>query len=458
MPDSLRFEIFDDASVGTTYDFLTAGLKPIIGTWRIQKLAGRMMHTVLLAIRDTATNIRTDVNDLEDLLDQASLHINDALEKRSVWYRAQTDSESAKRSLVYDFELVPVDSAAFEVYLTHEAAQYALSFTTDGSSEEDTAQTASTSALSCLGGVWNLSGSISGGRVNGRIDKLLVEPQSSTVNKMWIGVRPLRELSGSFTAAYDTTALTGTGVTTTADANSRSGSYSNVSFSGGEDMILRFSNRDFGSGSQNYIGRFLILLRCRVSSSGTICNIRASTSLQVSGSDPTYNDPLNLGSTQYVSSTSFQFVELGEFEFPPYRGHSRQTMVNMRINLEVGRIAGSGNFHADCYVLIPADHMVTWSGLNVANTGGGAFSTDPMQAYFYTFPDNTIEGFLSDGFAPSPFDGNPFGLGTVTAKDWAYPFDGGVLVFASQREGIQNISDTVDVSLEVFRKWTTYRV
>lgn len=454
MPDSLRFEIYDEVNgVGTTYDFLTAGCEPVIGTWRVDRRGDRVMYTVLLVAKDTAANIRTAVNDLEDMLFEANRYIRDALEEESVWYRVQTDGESVKRTLVYDFLLEPIDTAAFEIHLEHEAALYALNFTTDEAFEEVTSQyELSASTLSTLGGTWDLTADIVGGRQDGRIAVFTAHSTTTSVDyrKMWVGIRPGRfpPGSGDFDPVLDVSsndpALPRT--TTVTDATAHGGNYKSISFSSTEELDFVFSNL-IGGDWPYYRGRYLVLLRARASDGSTTCNVRVSTSFYA----PSLSDPILLGQTQYITGNEWHLYEMGEIDIPPGRVHSKLDLDEFRINIEAGRIAGSGNFHADCFVLVPAHHLFTWDG--------AAFGADTpvTDAQIFSFPDFALEAYVAD-INGTIRPGTAMALATPGGKNWRWPMDGGFVVVAAERSDGQYIADTIQLSLEVYRRWTTYRV
>lgn len=459
MPDSLRFEIYDEVNgVGTTYDFLTAGLKPVIGSWREDRRGNRVMYTVLLVAKDTAANIRSAVNSLEDMLFEANRFIRDALEEESVWYRVQTDGESAKRALVYDFLLEPTDTAAFEIHLEHEAALYALNFTTDGAFEEPTSQyELSPSTLSTLGGTWDLTADITGGNEDGRIAIFTAHSTTNEVNyrKMWIGIRPGRFPvgTGDFDPVFNVTDFAVTGISSGTDANASGGAYRNVSFSGGEELAFKFSNLLSGKSSswQYYRGRYLVLFRAKVSDGTTTCAVRVSTSFFT----PALSDPILLGQTQYISGTAWRFYEMGEIDIPPGRVHSKLDLDEFRINIEAGRIAGSGNLYADCFILIPAHHLFTWDGAEFG--ADPAIHTPITDAQIFSFPDFTLEAYVVD-LDGTIRPGTAMALATPGGKNWRWPIDGGFIVVAAERTTGQVISDQIQLDIEVYRRWTTYRV
>ena len=459
MPDSLRFEIYDEVNgVGTTYDFLTAGLKPVTGTWRADKRNNRVMYTVLLVAKDTAANIRDTVNDLEDMLFQANLFIRDALEEESVWYRVQTDGESVKRALVYDFLLEPTDTAAFEIHLEHEAALYALNFTTDAAFEEAVSQyELSPADLSVLGGTWDLTAEITGGREDGRIAVFSAKSRVDDVDfaKMWVGIRPGRFPAGTgdFEPVFDVTDYAVTGITSGSDTNASGGAYRNVSFSGGEALDFKFSNLLGGKTSDwtYYRGRYLVLFRAKVSNSTTTCSVRVSTSFF----EPALSEPILLGQTTYISSDDWHLYELGEIDIPPGRVHSKLDLEFFRVNIEAGRIAGSGNLHADCFILIPSHHLFVWDGASFgADT---ALRTPITEAKVFSFPDFALEAYAADMNGTIRM-GTVMALATPGGKNWRWPIDGGFVVVAAERADGHVIADEMQLDIEVYRRWTTYRV
>lgn len=476
MPDSYRFELtidrpFFDGSLmednADNYHDLLADMRVIVGSVRATQRGDRLMWTCTLAKAETPANIRTAVNDLRLFLNAAMEYVADPISEYSLYFRWQTGGEEAKRSLVYSYTLEPLDNDVEDIHLEANAARYVLSLTLAASFEEREAQTVTQNSVSSVGGAWNLSSLIQGGEVPGRIPLLKVGVNSSSVNfeKMWIGIRPLRGGVGAagtnfyFDPVLDLSTQYSLGVTgvsnSTSQPNTVNSQHMEDDFSGGEDLAFKFSY-NLGSSANAYLGRYLVLLRCKITSGSGVCLARVSTSY----SSPEYSKPVALGTTQYISNTAWRFVELGEIELPGGRGHSSLDLQSLRVNLETGRASGDAELGTDCLVLIPAEHYVTWSGADF-----GTSDNPDTEAWIMTHPDNSVEGYVvgpSSGFLAFGY-GQSYDYAEIGGRNWGYPherpsFNGGVLVVAAERSSLSNASDRADFEIEVKRRWQTYRV
>lgn len=476
MPDSYRFELTRDRpwpdgslqenSADNYHDLLTQ-MRVIVGSVRLTQQGDRFIWTCTLGKSAEAATIRTAVNDLRQFLNAAMEYVADPIADDSLYFRWQTNGEEAKRSLVYSYTLEPLDNNVEDIHLDSDAARYLLSLTLTASFEERLAQEATITNINTCGGVWRLSATIQGGEVTGRIPVLKVSPRntSNDLEKMWIGIRPLRNGVGAagtnfyfnpvleFSTQYS---LGVTGVTNeTSESNTVSAQHMEDDFSGGEDLAFKFSY-NLGSSAGAYIGRYLVLLRCKIISGTGVCLARVSTSY----SSPEYSKPVALGVTQYLTNTSWRFIEMGEIELPGGRGHSSLDLQSLRINLETGRVSGTAVLGVDCFVLIPSDHYITWSGAAFGNSG-----SPDTDAWIMTHPDNSVEGYVvgpSTGFLAFA-EGQSYDYAEIGGRNWGYPhqrpqFDGGVLVLAAQRSTNQTVTDNIDLEIEVKRRWQTYRV
>jgi hypothetical protein len=155
--------------------------------------------------------------------------------------------------------------------------------------ESLTSATTNTTGISTLGGVWDLSGTISGGRVDGRINRLEVDAGlGDNVSLLWIGIADDEHISGT----YDPVAECGDGTVIDSADTSIVSTTMETDFVNDATMQYRFSVplSDFASTTNDFIGRHVILIRAKVDS-GTEVGIRASTGWW---SSPTPGDIHNL--------------------------------------------------------------------------------------------------------------------------------------------------------------------
>lgn len=467
MPDVYRFELVQRGTVVDTHDLLSQ-MRVVVGSWRETPQGGRVVVTCTLGKRDTAANIRTAVADLRAFLRSAIEFTNDPHSLYECWYRWQTEGESAKRAIIFSYSLEPLDDVVEDMHLDSGTARWLLTFTRDGGYEEVDAQTATSPTISSVGGRWDLSSSLNGGDLDGRIEKLLIKPTmtgtGANLYRAWVGVRPPRYGLGTTSFGFNPQidiktehvvgSLFGTDITLV--SGSFVGGYLlRDDFGSGGDLGMKYSCGLIGV--EYYIGSYLVLLRARLTDGSSLCSARISTSYG-GYSAGAYAKPLALGNTQYVQSTAWRFYEMGIIDVPGGRVGHVQSLASFNINLETGLLSGTGSFDADCLVLIPAERYITWNAAAFGRTASTAGNI--ANAYIYTQPGGGVEGLVinTDG-APAGTDGYAeeyAAVGTPGAT-WSYPYDGGCLVFAGEREAAQTMTDSAALEIYVKRRWELYR-
>jgi hypothetical protein len=467
MPDIYQFDLVQRGTVVDTHDLLSQ-MRVVVGSWRETPQGSQIVTTCTLAKKDTAANIRAAVADLRTFLRAAMEFTNDPHSLYECWYRWQTPGESAKRSLVYGYRLEPLDGDVEDIHLDSGTGRYLLTFTREAAYEETTAQTFTSSSLSSVGGRYDLTSALVGGDLDGRIEKLIIKPSmtgtGANLYRAWVGVRPPRYGIGTTSFGFNPQidiktehivgGLFGSSISTV------SGSYVGGyllrdDFSDGADLSMKYSCGLVGV--EYYIGSYLVLLRARLTNSSTICSARVSTSYG-GYSAGAYAKPIALGNTQYIESNAWRFYEMGVIDIPGGRVGHIQSLASFNINLETGRLSGSASFDADCLVLIPAERYITWTAATFGRTASTAGNI--ANAYVYTQPGGGVEGLVvnTDG-APAGTDGyaEEYAAVGTPGKAWSYPYDGGCLVFAGERETAQTMTDTAALEIFVKRRWELYR-
>lgn len=471
MPDSYRFELTRETAVFDTIDLLT-DLRVQVGSWREVRQGNRVVVTCTLAAFGEQSSIRTAVQGLEMFLDMAIRYASSNLETISAWFRWQTEGEPVKRSLIYSYRLEPLDDPVYDIHLESHAARWLLTFTRDYAYEEFEFQTASQNNVSTIGGGWDLTSTIVGGDEPGRIGALTVRPRNTGINlrKMWVGFRPYRggvSAAEGFSPVIDfaashivgttvgSTTRSGVSNSTSEASNTINGQHISDSFGGGTDLDFKLSH-EFGSSFNAYVGRYLVLMRCKITAGSGVCMARVSTAL----SWPERKNPIGIGNTQYIENTAWRFVEMGEIELPGTR-YVPTSFRSLRINIETGVASGTPTLGIDCLVLIPTDHYATW---DKADFGLGG------RAWIKTEPEGLVNGYSLS--APSGFlISEPVAAkAEIGGRDWGYPSTksylavnivnetGGYLVVAAERETVSNIADSVDLVIQVYRRWKSFRV
>lgn len=464
MPDSYRFELVQRGTVVDTHDLLSQ-MRVIVGSVRVTAQGSRKLWTCTLGKADTAANIRTAVNDLRTFLRTAVEYATSSNTLYECWFRWQTEGEEAKRALIYSYTLEPIDNDVEDMHLEANAARYLLSFLCEAAYEEVSAQPSSKTAVSTVGGSFDLTGTITGGDTAGRIEKLIIKPRMASVNlyKAWVGVRPPRygignPLTIGFNPVLNLTLqnfanglLYPTYISYL--AGGYDGYYMRDNFGEGTDLAVKFS---YGVNVEPYIGDYLVLMLARVTGT-TICNARISTSLGGYGTGA-YDRPVAVNSTQYIQDTAWRYYEMGLISIPGGRAGHIQSLASFNVNIESGRISGSGNLDIDCLVLIPAESYFTWDQAEFGKTASTAGNV--ANAYIYTNPDGSVEGVVvNTSGAAAGTDGYAEQLATLGTPGggWWYPYDGGCLVIAAERETGAVYTDAVDIDIYIKRRWELYR-
>lgn len=415
----------------------------------------------LLVRESTPAAARARVDDLEELLEQAFDWHKDELRHDSVWLRWVTDEENEKRALVYAYELRMLEKGAYSPRrLDGGGGFFQLVITRHISYEEVEAQTVTASGVSLGAGTWDLTATLLGGRVDGRIKSLRITPAgTATYDRAWIGFRRPREGVADFDPVLeceDGTAVA-TGVASAADATASSGFAMRTDFTlgPGAAMAYRFQYALSDTGATNldhYVGRYMLLHRYRLSASGSVVGLRASLSY----TSPAYDVPQTLLQEQYVTANVYHIQAMGEIRIPPLGWRSPFTsyaLNNLRINVEAERLSGSAQYYyADAFYLVPLDCFISWLGGTVDTA-----LASPASFNFYTLPNDVV-----DAVAIELVGGGVYRIadhGTPNPHDFAYPHEGGIgVVVAQQAGGVGHIyTDNAELTIEVARRWRTYR-
>ncbi len=468
MPDYFRFEhSFDrpDSTDSTPenlyYLDLLSEMRVVVGTWRETPQGNRVVTTCTLAKVDTKALIRTYVESTHRTLNTAVEYVSDPTTAYSIWFRWQTEGESYKRALVYSYQLEPLDHEVDDIHLTSGAGRYLLTFVRSAAFEEGTVQEVVQNGVSANGGVWNVYSTISGGGVPGRIMLLQVSASGLTTDfsKLWVGLRPVRGNVLDFDPVLNFTTSHSLGVTgvtnNTSDSNTAGGNYIRDDFTGGADMAFKLSYT-FDYTVDQYVGRYLALLRCKIVSGSGICQARISTSF----ASPTYANPVALGNNQYLTNTAWKLIEMGEIEMPGGRVHNMLDIRSLRVNLETGRVSGDAVLGVDSIILIPSNHYVTWDKATFGNS-----ANPDTSAWIVTYPDDSVEGYVAgDVTGARAKEKRTHAVAEIGGRSWAYPVGylplevlGGQMVIAAEQASGHVVADDLNLTIEVRRRWKSYR-
>jgi hypothetical protein len=403
----------------------------------------------LLVTAASRALVRTALNDVVEMLEKAKLYHATRLEQYPVYLRWYTDGEAAKQALVYDYALQP----AARIGITPDLdvgdglnALWSLAITRDReweSADDNPTSVASTEEVENAGVALDLT-AITGGTANGRMTRLILGGGSEAFNKFWIGIHRLRLGQADEIAAVDLTdAYTSADTTIDAETGSVNGDRATVTFSAHPDWKARAYGvlPTGGATSYHWVGRWLVLARARQSGSTDVM-IRVSVSandLYLYGEQPTL---LHQGPPAVVNRTEHHLYELGEIQLPPFGLGTSDDLSMIRLNLEARRISGPGQLYVDCFILIPAEHMVAVTGVVVE---------EEEQLYVDTDASGSVIAVVKGA------TGATVGIGAATVRNWRWPKEGGAVVAAFERSTGHVIADTVEVSISQRKRWLGYR-
>lgn len=309
------------------------------------------------------------------------------------------------------------------------------------------------SNVSSVGGLAGIAGSGSG-VAPGRLASLAFRGRSGSggpMYKFWLGLRSDRNgTPANFEPNWHTKDGTLANSTSSgADAAAKSGTRTACTFADAS-LLPRVTIRADQASAANYNdqrGRYLVLLRAKVSDSGVICRVRLLDGL---ASSPSFRTQDRVE----ISSASYLYYELGTVQIPsPGREFSSWASSNsiakyaLRIEAERTATAGSGALHMDCLTLIPIDECFIY-----AEGGAVEFSgSDERPLVVGERPDGTKESAWFSSDIPQAW-GVPKIVGGITRS-----VAGAYAVLAAQRATVSTLSDAINIGLDVALRYPTLR-
>jgi hypothetical protein len=439
------------------FDFMGT-LKLVRGSVEFESAAagGLVAMPFRLIGRQAATGgLLVEHGELVAMLEQAKRWHRVRTEHDSIWLHWASKDETDKRALVYDWAQRILATPTTDGFIDNDAVQMALAITRHPYWENINSDSYGAVIRSAGGGVFDMRSNISGGDVDGRISQLSIVPGGSgqDFTTIWLGIRPPHHLpsASSFTAHAECEDGAGfdadTTTSTQTDAYGGTPNCLATSFGTVTTLAHRWSLQlsDWPTGYEGMIGRYLALLRCKLSASGTVA-ARLSTSWST---NPFGTTPRQVQSLRYLTNTNWLFVPLGEIAIPAASWRDGIATLSTglpgyAINMELARISGTPTFYSDRLVLVPAEHLVVWSGpeANLKATSQGVLFTEP---------DDEVFGYIATS---TPFE--VIDAPQVAAQNWRYPHEGGVGVVVAQRNGNSVSTDTVTLSAAVVKRWLSY--
>lgn len=422
-----------------------------------------LAEALTLRVRgSSADNLAAKLQGLDEKIRQVARY-GDPQEMYGVWLRAQQLGETgARQALVLSARrsAVPMwEAAARDSFLVH---TYGLALERTPWWEDDSAVVYGLTGLSTVGGMddYTTYGGSPGallGDYAARLAAIDFDGESGgggPLTKFWMGFRTERfgaranfqpTWSLEKGAAFDTDT---TGAHTNADANAKDGYKTITTFATVATMLRRATIRvsDVTTHPTDQRGTYLVLLRAKLSSAGTV-NVRLADALY---STTTFaaRDRVQ------ITSTSWQFYEMGTVKIPsPGRVISGLDLLsNYALGVDAEQIGGTSGtpaLHCDCLVLIPVGEGWCSADIGHATLGVQFSGSDTQPLYLQDRADGTKASVWVSG-------GKPKILG-VPRISGGLPQGSGILVVAAQRNAVSTLADTLTVNMQVYRRWDTLR-
>lgn len=435
----------------TTVDLLAGNLDLAVSGWSTRTASdGEGIWEVFEIVGNAVdATLRTDKANFDELIEQARVYGRKVYESVPVLLKWGSEGETVKQSLVLDgeSEILADDIYSPLLGLTGGGALMRLAIKRHPAWEVAT-QTSGADNVSTLGGSFAIS-LTKYGTMPGRIASLLIDNGPTQAQRnIWCGIRPTRLGTAGFISVWE--AEDGTNFTDAADTGDGTASDGNrvtIDFATNAALAKRFTLRwgqVTGSNFDDIIGRYLVLGRVKLSSAATEVAVQLRHGFAGSSNYETIVGTTYLSGVDNAALTDWNLIELGVVDIPPTGNRSgiiSSTVDDYFLMVYAERLAGA-SLYFDCFVLIPAEHLFTAKGAIVDNNVNALLEA-------YTGPDDFQ---VALGVAGSGLNLNvEFGF-----ENWHVPIDGGLVVYASQPDGVHTLSQDVDLLLTVAPRFRTF--
>jgi hypothetical protein len=417
---------------------------------------GPLIETMLIRASGTSQDdLASKVQSLHEMQRWANDYINDSAETTPVWLVAQQVSETGqRRSLVRRIDLA-YESGWFGTYGdASDMADIVLAVERDPYWEAVTVlqpgATASPSAAAVVVVDYTTGGSAVDivGDVGARLEyEAFLNTGNDPLGRLWVGLRSENRHPGlaSFNPLLECEGGTlGTDAAAAADATASPGGAGNlkVTVTPGTATWAKRVTVVIPGGSNAVIlanmGMCLRLLRCKVSAGTWEIRIDRGLSLMADAD-------LARGSIVSVSSTSWNYYEMGVDRWPPHEYYD--SMIGSEgqsaLHIFARRTSGAGTLDLDCVCSIPVDEGFAKIGpFNAsAQVLSYAFWADLPRAkrvVVITSVGYEMPAYASDGFTLPPGDGRM------------------VIVYA--RNAVSDITDAIQIGAPKYvPRWLSLR-
>lgn len=430
---------------------------------------GAVTETFSVIVEGCADEIRDRVAEVERFLEGAAAHMDDPLVENAHWLEWSAGGEDPKRSLVTGGAISPLSGVGYWPMLSDLQLRMTLVVTRHPLWENAIAATPAITvdSASSVGGT--IPFLATPGRVPARIAHMMIRDDGggiyggadAAITKIWMGFRPEYEGLTNFVPVWEceSTAIAG-GHSTIIDVADTANTAYSATYHNGYGVTTTFTDTvmeprisialhdvagNVVADYPDFVGRYLILARCWVSDDSAVIQMRY-------GYDETTAriacDPI------VVDHAAPLYVELGTVQIPtpglwPFRFpvSASDQIGAFTIWLYSQNVAAT-SMTIDALVLIPADYFVKLEDAVVLYNAAPAVEDVTVLS---TLPDDRVFAVAGQ------YDGNIRASVAASPNQWYAPIGNSLLVVAAEQAALQDINDDLDLAIDWYPRWQSYR-
>lgn len=436
---------------------LDSGALQLMGdnAWKQSIGDGVITEDMILRAVGSVSSIIAAEKALEQALEKAILYHIDPFKTNAFYLEAYASGESAKRTLISNYSLLPIIDGKVSPLMPVAGTKYSLSLDHAPFYENTTGESESTTEVTAFGYVWKPTVSTIG-TLPSRISQFKITPDSSipgALGTVYVGIQPTYDSVANFVSRIDVSE--GTRYNTTALVTGSGTSYFNdeyIHYNGAPPATLSkmfsVTLAQHGSTHENqYRGRFLVLARVANGGSGTV-GIQMRHGSQRSGVGIS-GQPAYVHEMVYSTSGSLTWLELGEVSFPSIHPKSSGSyMEDDGIEIWIMTVAGSPtDFRIDALFLVPSAHM-----FKMENIGLNEVTSDYRAVRANTLPNN-------DQYGEQYYSNEPRIPVQTQFTDWHLPVESGaIVVVCTHQSGADlTVAHLVDLNMTTYGRWQIHR-